>query len=116
MEAFLPLLLIGVMWALLIRPQQRRLRQHQALVASLEAGDEVLTSGGIYGVIRSVDDDMLALEIAPGVVVRVLRAAVTQRVGPDAESAGASSDDAGAAEPPTTRTGPDGVTSGDDEP
>ena len=47
---------VGLMWALLIRPQQRRMRQHQSVVASLRVGDEVVTAGGIYGRDRSVDD------------------------------------------------------------
>ena len=70
------------MWVLLILPQQRRMKQHQAVVASLRAGDEVVTAGGVYGTITSVDEDTLAVEVAPGVVLRVLRNAVSQRVGP----------------------------------
>jgi preprotein translocase subunit YajC len=76
------LLTFGLMWALLILPQQRRMRQHQAVIASLRAGDEVVTAGGVYGTITSVDEDTLAVEVAPGVVLRVLRNAVSQRVGP----------------------------------
>ena len=76
------LLTFGLMWVLLILPQQRRMRQHQAVVASLRTGDEVVTVGGVYGTITSVDDDTLAVEVAPGVVLRVLRSAVSQRVGP----------------------------------
>ena len=79
------LLTFGLMWALLILPQQRRMRQHQAVIASLRAGDEVVTAGGVYGTIVSVDDETLAVEVAPGVVLRVLRNAVSQRVGPPDE-------------------------------
>jgi len=75
------------MWVLLILPQQRRMRQHQAVVASLRAGDEVVTAGGVYGTITSVDEETLAVEVAPGVVLRVLRSAVSQRVGPIDEEA-----------------------------
>ena len=75
------------MWVLLILPQQRRMRQHQAVVAGLRAGDEVVTAGGVYGTITSVDEDTLAVEVAPGVVLRVLRSAVSQRVGPIDEEA-----------------------------
>jgi preprotein translocase subunit YajC len=71
------------MWVLLILPQQRRMRQHQAVVASLRAGDEVVTAGGVYGTIISVDEETLAVEVAPGVVLQVLRSAVSQRIGPD---------------------------------
>ena len=76
------LITFGLMWVLLILPQQRRMRQHQAVIASLEPGDEVITAGGVYGTITSVDDDTLAIEVAPGVVLRVLRNAVSQRIGP----------------------------------
>ena len=72
----------GLMWVLLILPQQRKMRQHEAVVASLEAGDEVVTAGGVYGTITSVDEDTLAVEVAPGVVLRVLRSAVSQRLAP----------------------------------
>jgi preprotein translocase subunit YajC len=71
------------MWALLILPQQRRMRKHQVVIASLRTGDEVVTAGGVYGTITSVDEETLAVEVAPGVVLRVLRSAVTSRVGPD---------------------------------
>ncbi len=73
------------MWVLLILPQQRRMRQHQAVIASLRVGDEIVTAGGVYGTITSVDDDTLGVEVAPGVVLRVLRNAVSQRVGPPDE-------------------------------
>ena len=76
------LITFGLMWVLLILPQQRRMRQHQAVIASLEVGDEVVTAGGVYGTITSVDDETLAVEVAPGVVLRVLRNAVSQRIAP----------------------------------
>jgi preprotein translocase subunit YajC len=81
------LITFGLMWVLLILPQQRRMREHQAVVASLRAGDEVVTAGGVYGTITSVDEDTLAVEVAPGVVLRVLRSAVTQRIAPDDSAA-----------------------------
>src|SRR5215212_3768292 len=77
------LLTFGLMWVLLILPQQRRMRAHQAVVASLQVGDEVVTAGGVYGTITSVDEETLAVEVAPGVVLQVLRSAVSQRIGPD---------------------------------
>lgn len=76
------LITFGLMWVLLILPQQRRMRQHQAVVASLEPGDEVVTAGGVYGTITSVDQETLAVEVAPGITLRILRSAVTQRVAP----------------------------------
>ena len=84
MEPLLALFLtFALMWVLLIRPQQRRMRQHQEVVSSLRAGDEVVTAGGIYGTVQAIDDEVMTLEVAPGVVVKVLRAAVSQRVGPE---------------------------------
>ena len=71
------LLTFALMWVLLILPQQRRMRQHQAVIASLRTGDEVVTAGGVYGTIVSVDEDTLAVEVAPGVILRVLRTAVS---------------------------------------
>ena len=79
------LITFGLMWVLLILPQQRRMRQHQEVIASLEVGDEVVTAGGVYGTITSVDEETLAVEVAPGVVLRVLRNAVTQRIAPPEE-------------------------------
>jgi preprotein translocase subunit YajC len=76
------LITFGLMWVLLILPQQRRMKQHQAIVASLEPGDEVVTAGGVYGTITSIDDDTLAVEVAPGVILRILRSAVSQRIAP----------------------------------
>lgn len=70
------------MWALLILPQQRRMRKHQDVISTLRVGDEVVTAGGVYGTIASVDEETLAVDVAPGVVLRVLRSAVSQRVGP----------------------------------
>ncbi len=98
MESLLPLLItFGLMWALLIRPQKRRAQMQQAVVASLRPGDEIITSAGIYGTILSVDDDMLFVEIAPGVALRMVRQAVSQRIGPDDD------DEDGAASGPVSK-------------
>ncbi len=73
------LLLFGVMYAVLILPQQRRVRRHEELVAALEVGDEVLTSSGIYGRIVGLEEDgSMRLEVAEGVVVAMTRAAVAE--------------------------------------
>ena len=83
MEPLLALLFtFALMWVLLIRPQQRRIRQHQAVVESLRPGDEIVTAGGIYGTVQAIDEEAMTLEVAPGVELRVLRAAVSQRVNP----------------------------------
>jgi preprotein translocase subunit YajC len=76
-------LLLGLMWFLLIRPQQARLRQQRELISSIEVGDVVLTAGGMIGTVRVLTDDELRLEVSPGVELRVVRAAVTRRLTPD---------------------------------
>jgi len=84
-----PFLLLAVtfllMWVLFILPQQRRVRAHQALVAQLGAGDEVMLTSGIHGRITALDDQVVHLEVAPGVVLRVARGAVARRVGDEPE-------------------------------
>jgi len=79
------LLLVIAFFLLVVRPQRRQLAAHRALVASLEVGDEIISSGGIHGTIRAIDDEVLQLEIADGVVVRLARRAVASRVLPPVE-------------------------------
>jgi preprotein translocase subunit YajC len=81
MEALIILAItFGLMWFLFIRPQQRRVREHQFLVASLSVGDEVLTSSGIYGIVSGIEGDNLLVTIAPGVDITIARAAIARRV------------------------------------
>ena len=76
---FIPLILIfAIMYFLMIRPQQKRMKQHREMVAALKKGDHVVTSGGIIGKVSSVRDDELEVEIATGVRVRVIRGTVSQ--------------------------------------
>ena len=72
---FIPLILIFVIfYFFLIRPQQKRVKDHRAMVQGLKRGDEVITSGGIIGKVdRVFEDDRLELEIADGVKVQVIR-------------------------------------------
>ncbi len=67
---------------LIVRPQRRRLAAHHALVSGLDVGDEVITTGGIFGVIRSLDDERVDLEVAEGVVISIARAAIAQSANP----------------------------------
>ncbi|MFK7881187.1 preprotein translocase subunit YajC [Roseobacter sp.] len=81
MEAFaqfVPLILIfAIMYFLLIRPQQKKVKEHQAMVAALRRGDQVVTQGGIVGkVVKVKDDGELELEIADGVKVRVIQSTI----------------------------------------
>jgi preprotein translocase subunit YajC len=77
----LPVLMIVGFYFLLIRPQRNRQRAQQALIASLEVGDDVMTTGGLFGTVVEIDDDegVVLLEIAPGTRVRMLRQGIAQR-------------------------------------
>lgn len=83
MELLFPLIFLGLMWFMLVRPQRERVRRQQALVAALAVGDEVITAGGMVGRIVALDDDEVHLEVAHGVVLRVVRLAVNARVPQD---------------------------------
>ena len=75
--SFIPLILIFVVfYFLLIRPQQKKAKEHQAFLGSLKKGDEVVTSGGIYGRITGLTDAVVTVEIADGVRIKVNRSAV----------------------------------------
>ena len=72
---------------LIVRPQRRRLSAHRALVEALTVGDEVVTTGGIFGTIRGIDDDRIELEVAPGVSITVARADIAQSADPPGPAA-----------------------------
>jgi preprotein translocase subunit YajC len=73
-----------LLWVLLIRPQRQKAQQQQRLLSSIEPGDEVLTVGGLYGIVREIDEeDDLIVEIAEGIQVRVARRAVGGVVKPE---------------------------------
>jgi preprotein translocase subunit YajC len=74
------ILMLGAFYALLIRPQRRNMAAHQALVASLQEGDEVMTMGGIYGRIHKLDEQIVELEVSPGTSFRVARSAISRKV------------------------------------
>ena len=87
--AILWLVLTGAAFYLLLwRPQQRRMANVRRLQALLREGDEVMTTSGIYGRIVELHDDELQLEIAAGVVVRVARGAIGERIGDDVDLGG----------------------------
>jgi preprotein translocase subunit YajC len=88
-------ILVVAFLLLIVRPQRRQMAAHRALVATLRVGDEVVTSGGIYGTIQTLDDEAVELEVAPGVVLRVARGAIAQRVGPADEPADDTIDETG---------------------
>jgi len=83
----LPLLLIFVVfYFLLIRPQQKKMKEHKAMLTSLKRGDRVITSGGILGEIKLVKDnsDEVEVEIAPNVRVTIVRGTIGSVIRPEA--------------------------------
>lgn len=78
LASFVPLILIFViMYFLMIRPQQKRMKEHRAMVEALKKGDEVVTQGGLIGKITALRDAEVEIEIGQGVRVRVIRSSVT---------------------------------------
>ena len=76
---FIPLILIFVIfYFFLIRPQQKRVKDHKAMVASLKRGDEIITSGGIIGTIEKVmEDDRIEVDIGDNVKVQIIKSTIT---------------------------------------
>ncbi len=101
-SSFTPLLLIvllfGVMYFLMIRPQQKRRREAQKMQSALGPGDQIVTIGGLHGTVVTVDDDVVTLEIAPGVNAKFARPAIARVLKQDASVA---------EEPPADDTAPD---------
>jgi len=94
MEGFIPLILIfGLMYVLMIRPQQKKVKAQRALVSSIQAGDEVVLNSGIFGVVKDVEDDILWLEVFDGIELKVLRGSVDGRFNEPAADDLASDDD-----------------------
>src|ERR687892_483028 len=79
--SFLPLIvLVGVFWFMIMRPQQRRAKEHKMLLANVKQGDKVVAAGGIVGTVRRVDDDILSLQVADNVVIKVDKGSVSKRL------------------------------------
>ena len=72
------LLIFVIFYALMIRPQQRRVKEHQAALAAVKKGDEVITGGGIRGRVTKVSDEEAEVEIANGVRIRVIKSTISQ--------------------------------------
>lgn len=94
MSLLLLIALFAIAWVVLILPKQRELKRHNALVAAIAVGDEVMTGSGIYGTVLSVDGDTVMLSIAPGTEIKLARRAVAAIVpDPSAAADGSDSDD-----------------------
>ena len=83
-------LIFVIFYFLLIRPQQKKIKQHEALLAAIKKGDKILTGGGVYAKVLKADDPLnLTVELAPNVVVEVNCATVRDVITPEVEAAAA---------------------------
>lgn len=83
MQLVILVVMMGALYAFMIVPQQRRMKAHQALLRSLEPGDVVVTNAGIYGAIVEVEEDVVWLEVAPEIELKVSKASVAEKVTDD---------------------------------
>ncbi len=96
--ALIPLVLIGgVFYFLILRPQQRRQKAQQALLSSVQVGDDVVTTSGIFGTVTGIDDEdgTVTVEIAQGIEIRLLRAGIGRRLADEDEGYEEDADDEG---------------------
>jgi preprotein translocase subunit YajC len=93
--SLLPLILIFVVfWFLMIRPQQKKMKQHREMIAAIRRGDRVMTAGGIIGTVTKVQGDSeLQVEIAEGVRVKVARATISEVLAKTEPAKGSSADE-----------------------
>ncbi|MEN3972207.1 preprotein translocase subunit YajC [Sphingomicrobium sp. XHP0235] len=83
-----PLLLIFIIfWFLLIRPQQKRMREHQAQIAAVKKGDRIVTGGGLIGKVTKVSDDEVEVDLGGGQKVRAVKSTLTSVIDPKASAA-----------------------------
>ncbi len=81
LTAFVPLILMFVIfYFLLIRPQQKKAKEHQEMVAALKKGDKVITSSGMYGVITKVEENDIQVEIAENVRIKMIRSNIAGKL------------------------------------
>jgi preprotein translocase subunit YajC len=78
----LPLVFFALFWVFYVLPQQRRIAAHRQYIAGLGIGDEVVTTAGVYGTITELDDEIVHLAIADGVVIRIARLAIGRSAEP----------------------------------
>ena len=81
------LLIFVIFYLLMIRPQQQRVKQHQAEIAAVKKGDEVITGGGIRGRVTKVNDDEVEVEIAQNVRIRVIKSTISNVLSPGTKPA-----------------------------
>ena len=81
------LFIFVIFYVLMIRPQQRRVKEHQASINAIKKGDDIVTGGGIRGRVTKVSDDEAEVEIAQGVKVRVVKSTITAVLSPNTKPA-----------------------------
>ena len=87
--AFVPLILMfAIFYFLLIRPQQKKSKLHKAMLSAVKKGDKVVSSGGLHGVITGISDDVITMEIAPKIRVKVSRGSIAGILKRDESSSG----------------------------
>ena len=74
-------LLVVAFFFLIVRPQRRQAAARRMLIAALQVGDEIVTAGGIYGTVRAIDDEVVSVEVADGVTLRIAKGAVNGTAG-----------------------------------
>ncbi|MEX2393887.1 MAG: preprotein translocase subunit YajC [Actinomycetota bacterium] len=81
LAGMLPIVVIvGVFWFMIMRPQQRKQKEHRALLGAVKQGDKVVAAGGIVGTVRRVEDDTLHLQVADNVVIKVDKGTVAKKL------------------------------------
>jgi preprotein translocase subunit YajC len=75
--------MFGIFYFLLIRPQQKKAKEHRALLDALKKGDQVITAGGVYGKVSAIDGDVVTLEIATGVNIKIGKGFISSLVKKD---------------------------------
>ncbi|MCS5591068.1 MAG: preprotein translocase subunit YajC [Gammaproteobacteria bacterium] len=79
-QIFILIAMFALMYFLLIRPQQKRAKDHKKVLSELKKGDEVVTNGGVVGKITSVDESFVSLEVASGVVLKVQKQGINNKM------------------------------------
>jgi preprotein translocase subunit YajC len=84
----LVILVLFLIWLMLVRPQRRRQLNQQAMIEHLRVGDEVLTAGGFFATVKSIDDDEVTVELSPGAEARLSKRAIAAVMPDDEATAG----------------------------
>lgn len=88
-SALIPLaLMFAIFYFILIRPQQKKQREHREMLKALKTGDQIITAGGIYGTIIAIDETKVKLKIAENVKIDVTRSSIASRLGWEGEKKG----------------------------